>query len=509
MDTPENVVERRPSLTAVLSRGAAMAATARSGVSLPLKVLYSIGEVGNSLKSFSFGLFLLFYYTSVLGLPGSLVGLATALTIFWDAAIDPFIGHLSDRLYSSLGRRHPFMLVGAICMGLGFVLVFSPPAGLSPSALFAWLTITNIFLRTTNSLFTVPYYALGAELSQDYHERTSVTGFRAGFALFGTLVAAGLSFVVFFPNTTPGVDPKFSPSAYSSLGLTFGLAMTLTALTAVLGTWPRRTKIQKAERPATGKSLGFLDSLMLSLRNPAFLRLAASTSVFFLASVINATLAVHYLTYYAGIKESSSLSLFQISFYLGALAGVVLWLKIAKWIDKHRLYIGATLTLALLIAAAYALVGEGHLFGTGNILPLAIGNGLGGFFASALWVVPASMVADVADQDELTTGQRREGAFFGIHSFFLQESAGMALLVTGVLVDYFAGLIPGQVEQSPQTINRLALLFSLLPAALFLVAAFLMRGYGLTRQKVEAIQCELAQLRIEASHGDARSEGSA
>lgn len=475
-------------------------------LSAKTKALYGIGEVSNSLKSFTFGLFLLFYYTSVLGLPGTLVGLATAVSLIWDALIDPFIGHISDRVQFRFGRRHPFMIAGAVCMGIGFYLVFNPPAGLSTSALFAWLIGTNIFLRTTNSFFTVPYYALGAELSQDYHERTSITGFRAGFALLGTLVAAGMSFVVFFPNTIPGVDPKFDPSGYSSMGLVFGLAMTLSGLTAAVGTLSQRTRIRAVLAPEAHPRLSFVAGLVLSLRNPSFLVLTLSTSIFFLASVINATLGVHYLTYYARITDSRALSLFQSSFYIGALAGVALWLRVARKTDKHRLYVSTTLILALLMVAAYALVGEGHLFGTRNILPLAIGNCLGGFFASALWVIPASMIADVTDEDELATGRRREGVYFGIHSFFLQDSTALALLMAGVLLDHFAGLVPGQIEQSPQTIHRLAMLFSLLPATLFLVAVLLMRGYRLTRPRVEAIQRELTQRRLDKTNVQAPPE---
>ena len=470
-------------------------ASAPSSLSLKTKALYGMGEVSNSIRAFAFGLFLLFYYTSVLGLPGTLVGLATAVSLIWDALIDPFIGHISDKARFRFGRRHPFMLVGAICIGIGFFLVFSPPAGLSTGALFAWLIGTNFLLRTTHSLFMVPYHAFGAELSQDYEERTSITGIRAGFGLFGTLVAAGSSFVVFFPNTTPGVDPKFNVSSYASMGLAFGVAMTVFGLITTIGTWSHGAGAQVAQRPSATAPMGFFSGIALSLRNPSFLILTISTSIFFLASVVNATLAVHYLNYYARITDSGSLSLFQLSFYVGALAGVAFWLRMASRLAKHHVYIGATLIVAFLMAAAYGLVGEGHPFGTGNLIPLVIGNTVAGFFGATLWVVPASMIADVTDQDDLTTGRRREGAYFGIHSFFLQEAAGVALLITGILVDRFAGLIPGQVEQSPQTINRLAMLFSLLPAILLCGAALLMLGYGLTRLRVQAIQSELARRR--------------
>ena len=124
-------------------------------------------------------------------------------------------------------------------------------------------------------------------------------------------------------------------------------------------------------------------------------------------------------------------------------------------------------------------------------------DSIAGFVASALWSIPASMVADIADEDELRTGQRREGTFFGINSFLVQDAASLAVLVSGILVDHFAKLVPGQVEQSAQTINRLAILYSLLPATLFLGTACLMLRYRLTRYQVESVHRKLAHRRAE------------
>lgn len=163
------------------------------------------------------------------------------------------------------------------------------------------------------------------------------------------------------------------------------------------------------------------------------------------------------------------------------------------------LFIVNTLILAVIMSAAYWLVGPGHLLGTGNVLPLIIGNTLGGFFAVALWVVPASMVADVTDEDELRTGQKRTGTFFGINSFFVQEATSIALLVTGVLIDHFARLVPGQVEQSALTSQRLGMLYALLPAVLYVVAALLMFGYTLSRKRVQDIQQQLHAMQAASS----------
>ena len=477
-------------IEATTAAGASPTTAVARALPLSIRLVYGLGEASNSIKSFTFGLFLLFFYTSVLGLPGTLVGLATSLGLVWDAAIDPLIGYASDRLRLPWGRRHALMLAGSLAMGLTFYAIFRPPPGLAQGALFAWLMGTSLLLRTANSLFMVPYHALGAELSRDYHERTAITGARAAFALLGTLVAAALSFAVFFPNTTPAIDPKFNPSGYAMMALAFGLAMTALGLAT---TWGTRAHRSLASQARDDDAPGFAAGLWLALRHPPFLLLTLAASLFFLASVVNATVAIHYLTYYAGITDSRALSGFQLSFYVGGLLGVGLWVRAARRIDKRLVAFIATLLVALLMIAAYALVGAGRPLGIGNLTALLIGNGLAGFFASALWALPASMIADVTDLDALVSGQRREGAFFGIYSFSQQVAASVAVLVSGLLVDHFAGLAPGQMAQTAHTIDRLAMLFGPLPAALALIAALLFLGYPLTHQRVREIQAQLAR----------------
>lgn len=478
----------------------------RPALTLPVKLLYAVGSIGDSIKAFTFGVFLLFYYASVLGLPGTLVGIGASIGLVWDALVDPYIGHLSDCMRLRYGGRHSFMLVGALSMGLSFFAIFNPPAGLSNGGLFVWLMLTSLLLRTSSSIFMVPYYALGVELSQDYHERTSITAFRAAAALFGTLLAASLSFVVFFPITTPGVDPKFDRSGYVAMALAFGAVMTVAGLTATVGTWlHRRRAVRRMEGvPETtdhqpmitdhspaGVPVRFSTGIVLAVRNRTFLALTLASSLFFVASVTNATLALHYLTYYAGITASGSLSAIQLAFYIGALVGVPCWLRASRVIDKHRLYFAAVVCTALVMAGAYGLIGAGRLFGTGNVLPLLIGNSIAGLVASALWVLPHSMLADITDMDRLASGHQREGTFAGLFSFSTQASASVAVLLTGILIDNYAALVPGQTAQSALTIQRLAVLYSLLPAGILFVAAFIILRYDLSQRRVRAIQAEL------------------
>jgi len=460
------------------------------------KILYGIGEVANAVKTTIFGLFMLFFYTTVMGLPGTWVGVAGVLVLVWDAAIDPYIGYLSDKARFRFGRRHTFMLIGALTMGVSFWALFSPPQGLSTGALFGWALGSNLLVRTAASVYSIPYYALGAELSRDYHERTSITGIRGILALLGTLAAAALSFVTFFPDRTPGVDPKLNYAGYPMMGLVLGVSMTIVGLIATLGTLSRRPNLPTGDEAMTFQApRRYLVGAVQSLRNPSFRVLFASFSLFFLGVVINSSLSLHFLTYYVKITASTALSTFQVTLFAGGLVGVAFWLLVSRVVEKHWLYFLASLAIAALMLAALLLLGDGRLFGTGDVRPVIVGHGLVGFFASILWFIPASMIADVTDEDELATGRRREGSFFGILSFGEQLATGLSVFLTGVLLDWFAGLIPAQAQQSGLTVHRIGVLYSVLPAALVLAAAVLMFRYTLTRPTVLSIQAELERRR--------------
>lgn len=456
-----------------------------------IKLLYGIGDIANALKIVISGLFTLFFYSTVMGLPAALVGVASAIGVVWDAVIDPYIGHFSDTTRSYFGRRQVLMLAGSAAMGLSFWAFFSPPVGLSTAGLFLWLLISGLLVRSSTSLFGVPYYALGATLSRNYDERTEIVAIRGALALFGTLLAAALSFVIFFPDTGTDLDPKLNFAGYSAMGLTFGIAMTGVTLATTIATRPWHTSQSSPAQPA--EQLTFGAGLRRSLGNPSFRILFLSFALCYLALVINSSLSIHYLTLYAGVSKSANLSTFQLAFYGMAIFGVAFWWFVSRFIEKRRLYLLGLTALAAIMLSAYFLVGDGHVFGAGNVVALAIGHGLGGFFGSIVWFVPGAMTADVTDDDELASGQRREGTFFGLLSFGQQMAAGAAILITGVLVDWFARLQPGLAVQPARTSQRIGMIFGLLPALLLLVAAALSLRYALTRARVATIQVTLGQ----------------
>lgn len=461
-------------------------------LAISAKLLYGVGEMPITILMVLSGLFILFFYNSVMGLPASLVGIGLFASLALDAITDPLIGHLSDRSQHRLGRRHVFMLPGALGMGPCFFLLFSPPRTLGHTGLFLWLMGSMVALRATSAIYRIPYLGMGAELSRSYDDRTSTMGVRAVFGLVGTLAAAGLSFLLFFPATADGSEPKLHYEGYPHLGLAFGALMTISGLICFFGTLGHRTW-------GTGKSAeapSFLSAFRISMQNAEYRRLWGSSTTFFLAVVLNASMAIQYFTWYARISGGGNLSAIQTSFYVGALLGVFQWMALSRRAEKRTLCMVAVAATAVVLLMATLLVGEGRLFGTGHVLPLIIGSVIGGMFASAVWVIPPSMVADVADTDELKTGLRREGIYFGISNFGEKIAAGGALLLSGTLLSLFGKLSHGNAPAgAPAAIPYLGILYGAVPAVLLMVSLIFLIPYRLNRRAVHDIQRQLAARR--------------
>jgi len=463
---------------------------------LPLitKLLYGVGEMPITVLMVLSGLFILFFYNSVMGLSPALVGIGLSASLVLDAVLDPYIGHLSDSTRHRFGRRHAFMLPGALAMGPCFYLLFSPPRSLGHGALFLWMLFWSIAVRVTSATYRIPYLGLGAELSRDYDDRTRTMAIRSFFGLIGTLAATALSFLLFFPKTADGSEPKLHYAGYPHLGLAFGALMSVSGLVCLFGTLSHRTSAapKAASEPAAPH---FLSAFRISMQNGPFRRIWFSTTFFFLAVVLNFSLAINYFTWYAKISDGGVLSFIQTCFNLGALGGVVMWLVLSRRAEKRNLYLAGMVATAVVLVCATLLIGQGRLFGTGNALPLMVGNALAGIFASAYWVLPPSMVADVTDTDQLATGRRREGIYYGIMNFGEKIAAGGALFLAGQLLGIFKKLshgAVGQAGQPPVDIGYLGFLYGAVPAMLILISLASLLSYRLDRRTVHGVQQQLA-----------------
>ena len=149
-------------------------------LTLPNRLSYGLGGAVYAVKEAAYVMFVLLFYTQVLGLSGTATGIVLSLSLVWDAVSDPMVGSWSDRYKSRWGRRHPFMIYATVPMGLGFVALFAPPDFVLDSQLWlaGWLLGCSLWIRTALTFFSIPHYTLVAEISQDYHERSALMGQR-------------------------------------------------------------------------------------------------------------------------------------------------------------------------------------------------------------------------------------------------------------------------------------------------------------------------------------------
>ena len=234
----------------------------------------------------------------------------------------------------------------------------------------------------------------------------------------------------------------------------------------------------------------FFEGFRSAWHNPDFRRVWASFSLFFLAVVLNAVLAVHFYTWYVRIADSGAVARLQTAFYLGALVGVLGWLWAGHRREKRPMYAGAVVGTAACTMGATLLFGDGHLFGTGNMTALTAGHAIAGMFASAVWVCPARCWRTWPTRTRSPAGSEREGLFFDLLNFGEKIAAGVALLGGGALLQFYAG-VSGDVAPDATATWRLGVSFGFVPAAVLVVSAAAVAGYQLNRARVDGVQRQL------------------
>src|SRR5690554_5397539 len=186
-----------------------------------VKLGFGIGDLGGNLFFTIIGFYLLYYFTDVVGLNPALSGTALMIGKVWDAITDPITGYYSDRTKSRFGRRRPYIFIGAIFSFFFMALIFTPVTFQAEMNQFLYLTLLYCLLNTAYTLVNIPYAALLPELTEDYNERTVLTGYRMGFAVLGTFAGAAL------------VMPIVNASSWPVMGTVMGAIMLVTALATV------------------------------------------------------------------------------------------------------------------------------------------------------------------------------------------------------------------------------------------------------------------------------------
>jgi len=458
--------------------------------------LFGLGQSAEGATNHTLTAILLFYYTSVLGLSGTLTGAALMIGLFFDAITDPLVAVFSDRTRSRLGRRHPYLFASALPLGAFLYFALSPPAdldvmlGLDPQlALFVWLLTFVVLTRSAVTLFHVPHMALGAELSDDFDERTRIVAARSLMAVGGATVAVIAYFTlvaVYDPHD--GVDPRLNPVPYSVYAaFCFGLIV----LAVLASAWGTRDRIPHLLGPTEGAhDHGFMHVLLRDTREAlqirSFRALFVGFTICYLSFGFTNALGAHAALYFWHISLEIQ-GFYGLALLAGMLAGMAFWKRFSERHDKKPTFlIGlAWFTAFAALPPLAKVVGLFPAEDSPLYVPffMAAGFGLAFSIASAM-VVVGSMMADITDEDELQNAQRREGIFFGALSFASKAASGLGTVLAGIVYDVSGlhrGLDPADAPANAEVV--LGLSIGGITLTLVALSALIFARYDLTRER--------------------------
>ncbi|QHI68696.1 MFS transporter [Tichowtungia aerotolerans] len=444
------------------------------------KIAFGFGSMAQCLGSYSIGNLANFVFNIGLGVSPFLVGLAQSIPRLWDAVSDPLMGHFSDNARTRFGRRRPFMLIGAVLMGLLFSAIWCLPKGWSEYAYFSWFLGLSLLFYTALTVFMVPWGALGLEMTRDYHERTRIQAFSNLFANIGAILMPWLFALTQLDIFRDGLQGA------QVVGAGVGVVLMLTGFIPALF-----CKEEHFEEVAGQEKISLWVGLKTTCTNRVFMQLMLAVflaaSGFFTISTLSPYITIYYVM--GGDTKAASV-------YVGWggtawVLSSILFVAPVTWLATH---IGKKKTFISFLGIN--LLGHVSKIWCYNpshpwlvvIPPVLIAAGF-----VALWTLGASMIADICDLDELHTGARREGSYQAVFGWILKTGMSVALLVGGglLVLTGFDQSLGG--EQVASTVLLMRVLEAGLPALAVAAAIFVALRYPLSEQRVHEIREKLKQ----------------
>jgi GPH family glycoside/pentoside/hexuronide:cation symporter len=396
-----------------------------------VKLLYAFGQAIESGYLIVAG-FVFFYYTAVLGLSGTMVGVALAISMCLDALMDPLIGSFSDNLRSKFGRRLPLMLLGAPLTGLALWMLFSPPVGLQPLILFLWLVSAKMALRGVASLYNLPYAALGAEMASGYAERASVVAYRGVFGVVISIAVTILAYSYFFAGPG-GLQER---SYYTSFGAGMGGLLFACGAVCCLGVWAFARGLPQPTTPGATLFGGLAREVPEVFRNASFRSLFLSALLFWIAAGVNGALNNHAYTF-VWKMSAQQIQPVNLAFYVAIMIGVPLTRPLLNRFEKKTVIMVGLGLMASAMTVLHGLRALGLFMLTGaDVVPWLMADVfIAGVGIGFLVVAYPAMMADAADEHEMLFGARREGLYFAGLGFASKAATGLGQMVAGFALD--------------------------------------------------------------------------
>jgi len=433
---------------------------------LGVKLAYGAPGMAGAAMAIPIAIHLTMFYSDVILVPLGFIAIVKAVARAFDAITDPLMGWISDRTRTRWGRRRPWMVIGAPLAAVSFIAMFSPPLGLDPLTAVGWFAATYTLYYLFHTVYQIPHYGLGPELTQNYRERASLYGWSEGFTVAGTMLAALAPWLMgrIFGNQR---------DTFVAFSIIFGTLLTLLYWNLAYRVRERPDYVNRPPNP-------LVPGLRRVMRNRAFRLLLI---IYLIGSVTGAIpgLLMPYFTKYVIQPEDPDLWLAVfLAVYFGAgFACLPVWVWVVKRFGKKPLWLFGYAATVVALFSIFFFVGPGDFVPMVVCLLFA-----GAVFSSRLLLGPA-MQADVIDYDELHTGKRREAQYGGLWSimtkFTVIPSMSIPLAILASL-----GYEPN-VEQSDVVQFAIRAIFALAPAATALIGLAIAIFYPITEKVHERI----------------------
>lgn len=438
--------------------------------------LYSIANLGNVIPYQAVGAVILFYYTDVKHLPATWASVVMTIYAFYNAFNNPLIGYFSDRTRSRWGRRIPYMLFGMLPEAFFFAFLFFAPfdGRQNPGALVAWFSVGLFFWEGLGTAVSTGYYSLLPEMFQTYDERTDVAARMNIVQTVGLLLATAL------------------PSAMASwMGWPMmGLCLAVVAAAAMYVAIPSMMGI-KGDVAEHEESLALGPALRATLVNRSFLTVTIAQTMRFFATGTLTTGMIFFVKYAVGLDPGTTSIVLATAFVA---AGLAMWpwrmIFGRRYCARTNLLIAYSLTAVAVIPLAFVK----------DFVGLILASAFVGVALAGLILMGDVILAEVIDEDEVKTGKRRAGMYFGMNSLITTLSSALVSVVFGILLPAYG--YNTAIDVQPASVGTGFRIFLTVPPAIgSLLAVLCLMYYPLHGERLENVKAALAQKRAAEGGG--------
>lgn len=394
------------------------------------KLFYGFGGLSYSVISQTMTNFFMFFATSVLGIKGSLVGVAIAISTIWDGLSDNIFGYLSDnKRIGRLGYRRGYMLIATIGMSISNIFLWCIPNTLSISFKFVWILISLLVIETFNTMFSTPYMALGTELASSYSDRTKINAFSTVFFLIGIIIPSIL-LLIFLPSTDLYPIGQLNPHGYVKIAITTSLICLIFGL---LCTFCCRDNVERRVNRNSFEVKKIFAGFLLAFKNSKLKNIIFGYMLTSVATVFLCSVGLHFFTY-SFFYSSKQITFLLVGLMLGTIFSQPMWVNISKKHNKKpALVIGILLTNFAVFGVIFIYIFRVQIYNISFYLMLVFIL-ICGIGSGALYSLPTSLYGD-AVSELVKNGDNNTATYTGTLTFASNIANSITQLVVGVLLD--------------------------------------------------------------------------